>query len=139
MLTILIKAYCVNVVVDIKPIYLNKRYLFQNKIYYLDKIYFFFAIIKLFKHTIKKQALAQMFSCEFCKISKNTFFTEHLRATASKQVAVPLQCLQTAKSLISSSRRTGETIFSNYWQNAKIGKSLKFSSSLSLLSLSLPL
>ena len=37
MLIILIKAYCVNVVVDIKPIYLNKRYLFQNKIYYLDK------------------------------------------------------------------------------------------------------
>ena len=24
--------------VDIKPIYLNKRYLFQNKIYFLDKI-----------------------------------------------------------------------------------------------------
>ena len=24
-----------------------------------------------------------MFSCEFCKISKNTFFTEHLRMTAS--------------------------------------------------------
>ena len=23
-----------------------------------------------------------MFSCEFCKIFKNTFFTEHLRATA---------------------------------------------------------
>ena len=39
MLTILIKAYCVNVVVDIKPIYLNKHYLFQNKIYDLDKIY----------------------------------------------------------------------------------------------------
>ena len=86
MLTILIKAYCVNVVVDIKPIYLNKYYLFQNKIYYLDKIYFCFAIIKLFKHTIKKEALAQMFSCEFCEISKNTFFTEHLWATASKQV-----------------------------------------------------
>ena len=27
--------------------------------------------------------LAQVFSCEFCKISKNSFFTEHLRATAS--------------------------------------------------------
>ena len=39
MLTIVIKAYCVNVVVDIKPIYLNKHYLFQNKIYDLDKIY----------------------------------------------------------------------------------------------------
>ena len=54
MLTILIKAYCVNVVVDIKPIYLNKRYLFQNKIYYLDKIYFCFGKIKLSKHTLFK-------------------------------------------------------------------------------------
>ena len=27
---------------------------------------------------IKKQTLAQMLSCEYCKISKNTFFTEHL-------------------------------------------------------------
>ena len=42
----LIKAYCVNVVVDIKPIYLNKHYLFQNKIYYLDKIYFGLAKIR---------------------------------------------------------------------------------------------
>ena len=25
----------------------------------------------------------QMFSCEFCEISKNNFFTEHLRKTAS--------------------------------------------------------
>ena len=24
-----------------------------------------------------------MFSCEFCEIFKNTFFTEHLRTTAS--------------------------------------------------------
>ena len=39
MLTIVIEAYCVNVLVDIKPIYLNKHYLFQNKIYDLDKIY----------------------------------------------------------------------------------------------------
>ena len=27
--------------------------------------------------------LAQVFSCEFCKISKNTFFTEHLPTTTS--------------------------------------------------------
>ena len=27
---------------------------------------------------IKKETLAQVFSCEFCKFSKNTFFTEHL-------------------------------------------------------------
>ena len=32
---------------------------------------------------IKKDALAQVFSCEFCEISKNNFFTEHLRATTS--------------------------------------------------------
>ena len=36
---------------------------------------------------IKKETLAQVFSCEFCETSKNTFFTEHLWATAS-------ECLQ---------------------------------------------
>ena len=29
-----------------------------------------------------------MFSCEFCKISKNIFFTEHFRATTSIKVTV---------------------------------------------------
>ena len=32
---------------------------------------------------IKKETLTQVFSCEFCKISKNTFYTESLRMTAS--------------------------------------------------------
>ena len=32
---------------------------------------------------IKKEILAQVFSCEFCETSKNTFFTEHLLAIAS--------------------------------------------------------
>ena len=32
---------------------------------------------------VKIETLAQVFSCEFCKISKNTFFTEHLLVTAS--------------------------------------------------------
>ena len=32
---------------------------------------------------IKKETLAQMFSCEICEISKNTLFIEHLRVTAS--------------------------------------------------------
>ena len=31
---------------------------------------------------MKKETLAQVFPCELCEISKNTFFTEHLRATA---------------------------------------------------------
>ena len=39
-------------------------------------------LIKL--NFIKKQTLAQVFSCEFCEIYKNTFLTEHLRATVSQ-------------------------------------------------------
>ena len=54
MLTILIKAYCVIVLVDTKPIYLNKPYLFQNKIFCLDKIYLCFSKIKLSKLTLYK-------------------------------------------------------------------------------------
>ena len=33
---------------------------------------------------IKQETLAQVFSCEFCEISKNTFSIEHLRETASE-------------------------------------------------------
>ena len=36
----------------------------------------------------KKETLAQVFSCEFCEISKNTFFTEHLWATASEYAEI---------------------------------------------------
>ena len=32
---------------------------------------------------IEKKSLAQVFSCEFCKICKNTFFQEHIRTTTS--------------------------------------------------------
>ena len=32
-----------------------------------------------------------MFSCEFCEISKNTFFTEHLLATASNRIRVSIR------------------------------------------------
>ena len=35
----------------------------------------------IYCNSIKKEA--QVFSCEFCEFSKNTFFTEHPRATAS--------------------------------------------------------
>ena len=54
---------------------------------YLDKVYFCFAKIKLFKDFFKKETLTQMFSGEFFKISENTFYT-----------------------FFSSCRRTGETI-----------------------------
>ena len=32
---------------------------------------------------LKKRLWHQVFSCEFCEISKNTFFSEHFRTTAS--------------------------------------------------------
>ena len=37
---------------------------------------------------IEKETLAQVFSCEFCEISKNTFFTEYLWATSSVYITV---------------------------------------------------
>ena len=36
-----------------------------------------------------KKTLAQVLSCEFCEISKNSFFTKHLQATA---FLFPLDC-----------------------------------------------
>ena len=41
---------------------------------------------------IKKETLAEVFSCEFCEISKNTFFTEYLRATASERYLAFKDC-----------------------------------------------
>ena len=40
-------------------------------------------LIKLQNLFIKKETLAQVFSCQFCEISKNIFFTEHVWTTAS--------------------------------------------------------
>ena len=34
---------------------------------------------------MKKETLARVFSCEFCEISKSTFFTEHILTTTSDQ------------------------------------------------------
>ena len=41
---------------------------------------------------IKKEALAQVFFCEFCETFKNTFFTEHLLATASDEDSLMCSC-----------------------------------------------
>ena len=41
---------------------------------------------------IKKESLAQVFSCEFFEIFKSTFFTEHLRATASGYLRISFRC-----------------------------------------------
>ena len=40
-------------------------------------------LIKLQANFIKKETLAQMFSCEFCEISKNTFFYRTLPVAVS--------------------------------------------------------
>ena len=76
MLTILIKAYCVNVVVDIKPINLNKRYLFQDKICYLDDIHFCFAKIKLSKHTLFQLSWLPDY-CKIIELMQNNIKTQH--------------------------------------------------------------
>ena len=34
---------------------------------------------------MKKETLGQLFSYDFCQISKNKFFTEHMWTTASKK------------------------------------------------------
>ena len=47
---------------------------------------------------IKKEIVAQVFSCEFCKISKNSFFTERLVAAAPKNSAASKALL--GKSLV---------------------------------------
>ena len=45
---------------------------------------FFNKVAGLRPATLLKKRLAQVFSYEFCEISKNILFTEHLRATASE-------------------------------------------------------
>ena len=53
---------------------------------------------------IEKETLVQVFSCEFCEISKNAFFTEHLCATdatcGSSFIPTSSECLS-SKSEIS--------------------------------------
>ena len=41
---------------------------------------------------IKKKTLAQLFSCKFCKVFKNTFFTEQTSFKAERFVKMHLIC-----------------------------------------------
>ena len=43
-------------------------------------------LARVYLNFIKKETRAQVFSCEFCEISKKIFFAEHLRATASSLI-----------------------------------------------------
>ena len=40
-----------------------------------------------------KKNPTQMFSCEYCKIFKNTYFKKHLR-TAASELALEIDCLR---------------------------------------------
>ena len=59
----------------------------------LSTFRFFIVAVRLFNF-IKKEALAQVFSCEICEIFKNTFFTEYLWTTASGNVCTYVLVLQ---------------------------------------------
>ena len=50
----------------------------------------FFDKVKLCRSetSLKYESLVQVFSCEFCKISKKTFFAEHHRATSSNYSSI---------------------------------------------------
>ena len=45
----------------------------------------FFNKFAVLCNVTKKETLVQVFSCEFCEISKNAFFTERLWTTASEK------------------------------------------------------
>ena len=68
---------------------------------------------------IKKETLAEVLSCEFCEIFKNTFFTEHLWTTASTLAlrardCIFTRCMQRAKLILGSKYQLQITIFSNF-------------------------
>ena len=47
------------------------------------RAFFLIKFASLSLQLYEKETLAQVFLCEFCKISKNTFFIEHFQATTS--------------------------------------------------------
>ena len=65
---------------------------------------------------IEIETLAQMFSCEFCEISKNTYFTEHLQATASAWF-----CLSKLEKLSSESEKLKEASLDNKLESLIVG------------------
>ena len=52
---------------------------------------------KIHRKTHVPETVVQVFSCEFCKISKNTFSAEHLRTTASGHQHIILYALYCRK------------------------------------------
>ena len=65
-----------------------------------------------------KETLAEMFSSEMCKISKNIFFTEHLRTTAS-EFLINLKS-HFHKQQLSNECRIRRSICQQKWSEARI-------------------
>ena len=67
-----------------RPLILNGLKISQNpQENTCARVYFFQQSCSLQEwNFIKKEAMVQVFSCEFCEIFKDIFFTEHLRASA---------------------------------------------------------
>ena len=67
-----------------------------------------------------KEALAQVFSCKFCEISKNTFFTEHLPMTATVYATCWRNPLLTSIPILYSLRIPGIQRFSVVYRKYKM-------------------
>ena len=66
---------------SMKKVFLEiSQYLQENT---CARVLFFNKVADLRLATVLKKTLAQVFSCDFCEISNNTFFTEHLWITGS--------------------------------------------------------
>ena len=74
----------------------------------LVSVSFLIKLLALTSNFIKKEALAQVFSCEFCQISKNTFLKEHFWATASVRVS-------THSNTVLSQEKTFQRLNIPYW------------------------
>ena len=73
------------------------------------------------KNFIKNNALAQVFSNEVCEIFKDTFYTEHLRVTASESFWYP-GCKYEEIDFIRSNLRLGFSWFLDLRGNLRIVK-----------------
>ena len=111
MLPILIKTW-------LKLLCSKRRCLFKNKMYYLDKICFYFCYFT--EHNIKMRHNLGWSNKKCGSFLKYVVLVQKPWLTSSTSRGVLLQCLQTAKLLISSSRRIGEIFCSDYWQNPPV-------------------
>ena len=72
---------------------------------------------------IKKATPAQVFSCEFCEFSKNTFFTEHVRTSTSGKCLI-FEDYKSSKIFVKVLRRSWK-VFSLFVTRMIFKKSLK--------------